>query len=888
MTPGAEFERVLDAINDCLRQRRRGELTPLCQHLLEALWHQPHLTYPKLVRHLHQCQRASVGVGHLRNEGAALWRALTLVTDVTITKRNAIDELRRWHSRWRTHDASQLVGRQGVLDRLMGQMQSDRYRVICITGMPMVGKTELTSAAVIRLRQQLAEAEAQHIHWFDARDVTTVAQLAATLGQLLHGPRYRPQPHIDPVVTLLEVLRQHPLTLILNDADVLYAPHQPAGMLMAEGDYERLLRQMVNNPTLKGRLVWVSRVCPQCLEQDRGTLCKHELVPLSEPQAVALVESHRGTPLQEAERQRLIEFCGANPGLLLATLRKVREAFGGSVEQFMANPLQIVNQDDEQWQRAIAVLGNDERVLLSWLLLRPLSYEAMMNWRGSGLSDRHRMQAIRSLGQRGFIQRQADGLFYLWPPYLRYGLADWLVHHLGPSLLENQIDRLVQYPVMCPLDVAWRCQWQRRYLIDPLVRFLSRQGPYWQRDKQLELCASLLAQLRGYRDRNGTMDPSYAIGTVLTLAAAFKLPLGSLDITGLTIRWANLEGADLSQGNFLDCQFEESLLPIHLQPPLVAAMSADGQVVVVGDGAGRLGHWRTTQPGGHLQHYYRFAALPGQSVAIRAIAVQDHDIVSLAAGSSIYRWWLGGQEPPQHLMDVEGEVRCLAQGGDHVAVGLATGQLLIKDRFHGVTFDYNLHTRPIRALTLDPSHSTLASVGFGNRVLVWDLLDSSPNSLQDDIATDRRLVLAAQWTAEGLLLGAISDRGLAVKRGDRPWVDIAAVPGLAKLTFSPNGRYLVGCDDQGILYRWDQSARALPPLSLLDVAPVTLAISNDGDRLLTVTTLPMAQVQLWDTQTGHLLWQLTEASGFPQALNLTNIQGISAAQRQHLAEFISE
>lgn len=887
MTPGAEFERVLDAINDCLRQRRRGELTPLCQHLLEALWHQPHLTYPKLAQYLHQRQRASVGVGHLRNEGATLWQALTLVTDVTINKRNVIEELRRWHSRWRPYDASPLAGRQGALDHLMGQMQSDRYRVICITGMPMVGKTELTSTAVIRLRQQLAEAEAQHIHWFDARDVTTVEQLAVTLGQLLHGPRYQPQPHSDPVVTLLEALRQQPLTLILNDADALYAPHQPAGMLMANGDYERLLRQMVNNPTLKGRLVWVSRVCPQCLEQERGTLCKHELGPLSDPQAVALVESRRGTPLQDTERQRLIEFCGANPGLLLATLRKVREAFGGSVEQFMANPLQIVNQDDEQWQQAIAVLGTDERILLSWLLLRPLSYEAVMNWRGSSLSDRQRMQAIRSLGRRGFIRRQADGLFHLWPPYLRYALADWLVHDLGHSLLDNQITALMQYPVMCPLDVAWRCQWQWRYLIAPLAQFLSRQGPYWQRDKQLELCAGLLAQLRGYRDRNGAMDSSYAIGTVLTLAAAFKFPLGSLDVTGLTIRWANLRGADLSQGNFLDCQFEESVLPMHLQPPLVADLSADGQVVAVGDGAGRLGHWRITQTGGSLQHYYRFAALPGQPVAISAIAVQDHDIVTLAAGASIYRWWLGGQEPPQHLMDVEGEVRCLAQGGDHVAVGLATGQLAIKDRFHGAEFDYNLHTRPIRALTLDPSHSTLASVGFGNRVLVWDLLEPSPTSLQNDIATDQRLVLAAQWTAEGLLLGAISDRGLAMKRGDRPWVDMAAAPGITKLAFSSNGHYLVGGDDQGTLYCWDQSARALPPLSLLDVAPATLAISDDGDRLLTVTTLPMAQVQLWDARTGQLLWQLTEASGFPEALNLTNIQGISAAQHQHLAEFLT-
>lgn len=887
MIQGDDFGEILEAIVRCLRDEGKPTLTPIERWLLEYLCRQPHLTYPEIAADLFQREGYEVTANYLRNLGSKLLQRLSALIGVELMKRTAGEQLRAWHSR----NSIDLVGQAGAIEDLTRQLQNDLRRVICISGLPMTGKTDLVRTVISTWMQQQRSTESGNIvlHWIEAETAQTVAALYR---QVPHNSDKAPNDldQLEAMTALVNELRHHPLLIIVNDADILYEPRQPAGILREGNGYDRLLRQMLNDPILQGRLVWISRVLPRPLESDRTALYKHRVSPLSNEQAWTLLERRRLLRVAAAARHQLMAFCGGNPGLLLVAARKVQDSCSGQIETFMKEPLRYLSQEGEVWRQVIEAISEVEQVLLSWLLLCPWSYEGIMALTLPGITDGQRIQALESLRKRGFLLEQDDE-YHLHPPYLRYVIAAWLVKTVGAKVLEQQDFADIRYPLTLTQGAAWRRQWHQRYVLQPLAGTIK--NAYWSQADQQALLVDRLAAIATESQASPHQDYSYALGTLLTIATALDLPLTSLAFDQQVIRQADLWGKSLNGLQANHCQFVESIWPVHLEGPLVADMSADGQAIAIGDANGRVGYWVRSGETFQLHKYHRFRNLPHQSVAITALSIDHTNVLVIAVGKSIYRWWTGDNAHPAVQMTVDSPVRRLAQSGDYIAAGLGDGSIWVYDRTTLSSGHRSVHAGGISTLAFDAEGFELVSVGNGNRAVSWDLMSNPMPGIQDVLAAEGPILLSARWREGQLLLAGTQDGIPAVKCGEASWQALPAATAISRLIFSRDSNSLVGCDRHGKVYLWDKTPAAIHQIALLGTFPEKMLISNDGKQLLTVTTrrredAATSHVQLWEVFTGHLIWEIQTSQTLPTHLRLENIEGLTAPEEQHLCEFWDE
>lgn len=881
---------VLDALNDCLRHHNLEELSPQCRALLEVLWQQPGLSNKKLITELAK-NGIHLGEGHLRNISSQLWKTMGRVMNATIDKKRVINELARWHRIWQAQGSSLLSGRDGVITEIIQQLPSGRFSVICVTGMLKVGKTEILKQAI----SSLLRDKPGSYRWFQASDCATVKDLLSELGFASEEAIQSISIH-SAVNILLKKLRQQALVIILDDADILYVPKQYPGTLHDDSGYERFLRRMVEDPTIESKLVWISRVCPTCLDEGSTTLRRIPLDPLSADQALLLCEKQQNRRSTRQDWHRLIKFCGYNPGLISPAVRRINDSFGGRVGQFIEEPLRGFSSantrvrwhEANDWHNLIETLSEDEQALLIWIMLRPLSYRGMEDLRTRCFQLIDVGLARDALLKRELIALDHEGLYQIQPPYFCYVLANWLIHSIDELIKTEDVRPLMKYALTLPLGAAWRQHWHHKYILKP----------FWGLSGQSDQLQPLLKQARCNSPSPAERATyGYAVGTLLNIAAVRQWPLSVFDIAGLTIRCADLRQADLRNADLTSCTFKETALPVAFTGKLVADMSADGSMIAIGDEEGRLGCWVRHVECFMLEKYHRLGRLPQQSVAVQKLAyVADELLVS--AGESIYRWALEETTIPQFLMAVNDEVRCLGSEGDLVAVGLANGRVFCHDLFGGTNSDQGLHTHPVSFLALEPDGHQLATVGNMSRVVLWEVHDGigeAPQCRQiHNISTEDQIIQAIQWQDNNLLVASTTPEGqpALLNTLDGQWHPFPAIQGIIKLTFSRNGRFLVGIDGSGTLYRWQNGALA-PLRPHLDIDHLEfMAVSDDGRTLLTTCHSHPAskdnrpQVQLWDVENGHLLWELkTNTPEFMQGLQLTDVHGVTEAQMQHLIEF---
>lgn len=887
MTQGDEFEVILLAITQALHDQHQIELTSAEQHLLAGLWQQPSATYSEIAAVLSDRGIRKINGPSLRNVGSKLYRNLSILTGVKLDKRSLIERLQQWFQHYQAQDSLDLVGRLEDITRLTQHIENGAYRVICVVGVPRIGKTDLVQAAITILRQQ---AIANHTvaytpRWIEAENAQTVEHLYHEVHQQLHASRPSETGIENAIAALMNELRRQPMLLIVNDADILYDPLETAGVLREGSGYQRLLRYMVNDPTLEGRLIWVSRVPPRPLEMTRNTLCKHELPPLTNDEAIALLNRHQLLESDSVARQHLIEFCGANPGLLLEAAFKVRDTCSGEVSKYVANPQQYLGPEGEHWRQAIATLSEAEQVLLAWLLLKPWSYEAIMDLVIPQVSSTQRVQALESLRKRGFLQEN-DNRYHLDPPFLQYLAAAELAAMVSQLILERQSLERLRYPIILPLAAAWRRQWHRQYILEPLSQHIRDHSAYWNQAAQQRLIEDLVSELQSQAQQSEPSDYGYALGILLSLAAFLKLPLTGLALAQSVIRYADLRAADLSGLSIDQCQFYETDFPVCLSGKLVADMSADGTAIAVGDGDGRVGYWIKAGESYRLQKYHRFRNLPGHSVAIQAISIHPYDVVVVAVGTTIYRWWTGGDAAPMPQLEVDCAVRCLAQNDDYIAVGLQDGGICVHDRITPFTGHCRTHTGPISVLTFDADGFELASIGHGNRLLCWDLETEPMPAIQDNLPSSGRILYAARWYDGELIVAGTKDGAPTVKRGEAAWMTLQSMQSIGKLAFSSDGSFLAGLDRQGRFYLWNHDLEEVRHLHMLKNCPDQISISNDGSQLLTINRQQTAtQIQLWCVDSGRLVWDLSASQQMISALTLTEIKGIAEAELLHFSEF---
>ncbi|MEV6481434.1 hypothetical protein [Streptomyces sp. NPDC051576] len=342
------------------------------------------------------------------------------------------------------------------------------------------------------------------------------------------------------------------------------------------------------------------------------------------------------------------------------------------------------------------------------------------------------------------------------------------------------------------------------------------------------------------------------------------------------------------------------------------AFSPDGALLACGGTAPTVRLWRVSDPGAPVPLGALPGRIPyqsGVSGSAHAVAFSPDSRTLAAAGSDnkAHLWNVADPEHPTALAQLESnnEVNAVAfaPAGDLLAYGGDENNIRLRnvtrpDDVWRLTEALKGHTGHVLAVAFDPRGGTLASAGSDGTVRLWTLprtIRTGHNGYVDTVAVspDGRLFASGSEDSTARLwdirdpgrprpLGtpirgggtgyvnavAFSPYGhgrvLAVAGGRdiRLWdVSAPARPrplgaplrnprdGFLHVTFTPDGRTLIGSNGDGTVTLWDVTAPARPrvlgaPLKLRSGWAMRVAVGPDGRTLACATR--NGTIRLWD------------------------------------------
>ena len=918
----------------------------------------------------------NAGYGHynwktLKTDGYTVFKRLSNALGEDIKKKNCLRKLVDWHNSHRPAPESlqaSLARRQSPSPSAHPQSPQDLllfsswqsvlaelpqairkgHRVVAITGAAGIGKTYFTHALVDRL-----QTDFEAIMWCQASDVPTVDHLLRHIQRRLAAPaltEYSPpqSPGFSDgleyaVPKLLELLRTRRILVVVDQTEDLYRLHQFAGAFKEHSaSYETWLKRLLKLPFDGSCLIWVGREPPACFSPQYGVLANLQLTGLPESDAKQLLDARNmtgrsqvGLRLREPTNRSLalttdpywkkfVTFCGGNPAWLLREATMMRRSHTLDILQFIAKP-SLEPGLKATLSQILEALSLVEFLLLSWLLLKPLSYLEICSLDSPNISTSDWEMALTSLYEyRSLVTLDSDQRYRLHPPLLRYVLADSIVQNITRALWEQPSPSNLTILCTCPLFQGSTSAEQQQWLWDNVVNTMARQfqqGPLRSdrlhpglfRQEQIERLQSLLMTLH----QQPKAIHGYGASNLLNLAVALKLPLSEFDVRGLAIRHVDLRRANITGANFEECSFENTLFPLNLRGRLAAAMTSDGHGIAIGDATGALLYWQRDGEGFRLQavsqlpsddsiaQSYGSEQMADAPTAIETVLFQDPHTLIIVSHQRVYSWWIHDPALPTLFTHLSAPVSCVTQrtlpgGMGYVAVGLTNGDIVLWDNMGwdkegDRTTTLIAHRTEISHLAISPDGTALVSVCSGNQGLIWDLRPHQPSGPSyQEWSLGMNPCFDVGWTTKGRLraeadpqairlrvrsesstlnyLGAQSGFGptmtslTSIEKTDISEREIA--PGhLVGLRFSQNGRYLsgsgIGEDGDGLLFCWDWHADTLHSIQQSSGCSDIVATCEVGRLLL--ATQPN-RIQVFDLEQGELLWQI-ESQDYQQGEN---------------------
>ena len=670
---------------------------------------------------------------------------------------------------------------------------------------------------------------------------------------------------------------------MLEKTEVLHDSHRPDGTIQESSRcYEQWFRSLLDRPNLKSCIVLVCRQPPSCLRVSADTFLELPLRGLQPQDAEALLVQQQLHHLAVQDRQRVMQFCGHNPGLLVAAAYKIRQQIGNGPHGFLHYPLNHRHADDGVWREAVQALSPDEQQALGWLLLYP---DVCIEHSGMAVvvDDRASWSltaAFQALTQRGLVTQLDGGIYCLAMEWLYHVVAWYLRQSLARALQDQEVQPFGKHPILVPGAPLWRRQWIQRAVLAPVDQeWRTLNGDAWRERYRRDAINSLLAQVRA----DSNLKDSYAVGNLLNIAVALGVRLHTLNLTGLTIRHADLSIADPQQMNLSGCTVKDSALPLPMYGQLKAALSPDGRTFAVGDTTGRVLCWRRD---GNRYCPYRFAQFRddnGHHLPIVNLSFGNDKILAVAAGHQVYSWWYEAQElAPSYLMSVAVSITSLAScHNDYVAVGLEDGRIVVWDNLLDRAVYLRRHHNPVSDLVANPRQNSwqLASKGIGDRVLIWRNVRQE-KVIPEEIRREGDAFIRTTWWADDPLFALLHKTQPVLFWYDGQQQVLPFGQGTNRFRFSHNSQWVAALREQVVDIRKTADLSQSMTLAHADSCN-DMMLSNDGCWLLTKHYDEPHRLRLWDIHQGAVCWELTarETSGAGSGPHMRGIQGLSSIER---------
>ncbi|HEY9889224.1 MAG TPA: hypothetical protein V6D02_12540, partial [Candidatus Obscuribacterales bacterium] len=811
--------------------------------VLEGSWHR--YTYQKIA------SEAGYTEGYLsRDVGPALWSVLSDALGMQVKKTNFRTAIERWSKDYDAPpevppaladrngqppvtapvpeldplpiDVADFRGREAELADLTAWVVDDRGRLLCLAGVPGVGKTWLALKLAAAVRSQF-----QQWLYRDLRDRPTPLALVSDLLDRLHISLAPTATLREGVDVLLKTLGQYRCLIVLDGCEIFGHPTGLAGTYgPAFEGYSQLLEALASRDH-HSCVLWVGREWPKTAAPLTGSSCRFQGVAGLSPEALSTLAAWPDEmAATAADWQHLSNHYGGVPALILTEIAPRLASFSydlGACLAALQRDRSLLRGYIDTW---LAPLAEVEWRILTWLMIsrQPLSLLQLSEC----LEVAMPLNAIESLCDRGVCRSVVNGT-PRWeltlPDLLHAYLCDrWLTAFRAAPETER-LQLLHQYPLLQAAAPEMVRQWQRQTLLAGVAAALATAFPH-PAERQ-EFLRRLGASSHALSE--GTAPSGYSAGNLMNLAQYWQLSPVGLDFQGLKLREADLQ-SDLCQGvSFAGADLSQTLLAKPLGPCPVIAIHPHQPQVAVGDQDGRLLLWQRHD--GRLQR-----AMLSVPEAIRAIAFSPdgHTLAEGRSDGTIRLWDLRSEYGPELFATLpEGALTTLTFSPDKTwLLGGDDRGYLYGWRLASGEERYRLpaHDGSMTAIAVSPLSDGLLTCGQDCTAVEWDLATGT-----------------ARHRFQGRLTNLLGT--------------VAYLPGPAD---NPVRRVVIGQDDEQLVI-WDiVTARPMRTVNKSGDLFMALALSADG-RYLAASDVSN-RISVWDVDSKSLLYEISEATAPVEAL----------------------
>ena len=879
-----DINALLNDLERYLKAKDRKDLPNGQRAVLHACLCEANLSYKEMSGKLKREGYGNYGWKTLKNDGYNVFKRLSSALKTNVRKNNCHHKLLDWYRTQQSHrvrdSSSQTAPNSPVLMNLLRfksweqdlaeltQAIHEGHHVVCISASAKMGKTCLTHLLIEQIRADFDTVI--HCHRLERQSIEFLMSYVEE-----HLPPSFPK--ITSVTALLELLQSHRLLLVVDHTEVLLQSQQLAGRFNpASLQYEHWLQQLLTFPTLAGCLIWVGREPPACFNSQYSTLVQHQVSRLWTEDVATLLDT-QGTSIKAIQGwETIVEFCGGNPAWLMAEASLLARSHTQNITSFLAHPAWEASVQKEL-RDVLSYLSDAEHRLLFWFVLKPIPHEQLHRLASAEFPLSELETILASLWRRDLIHLDNHRCYRLNPPLLEHILAQWVVERIAEDLLGHTLTTLSWYPLFHGTASAERQQWQTEVLLRGVIERLNPKYPF--RHKKLEFLQSLLRDAQ----QLPSFQQQYAIGNVLNLAVAMDLPFSELEISGSPLCHVDLRRANLRDANLAGCVFEDTLLPLNLAGKITVTMAASGNAIAAGDSAGHLAYWQREGDTLKLLTFRQFGT------SIDHILMQREGTLVVISHRDVFLWWLGNEAEPEKIMTLPEPASCLSHSNvGHIAVGLVNGNILLWDEISRHVTSLSAHRNGVCNLAFRADSQFLASIGFGNRVLVWRTAYHNGDRdimAHQEIYAGMQGCLASNWFQDSLMRLAVDISGsrIVLRIGTESVREHAISEGtIIALKFSRNGQYLAGSSDRGLLFCWAWQTGVCRSMTSSEPYVEVLAICEQGRWLLATQA---NRIQLFDLHKQELVWQSN--AGSPNAINV-NVQdakGLTAAEHALMQSF---
>jgi hypothetical protein len=531
---------------------------------------------------------------------------------------------------------------------------------VAVRGAGGIGKTALAA----RLAQDVI-AGFRRVYWRSLRDAPPSHDwLAGAIGFLSDHQAVPPEDEAARLTTLLQLLRERPSLLVLDNFETLLEPGDPEGRYRdGYGGYGRLL-QAVGAGRHRSCLVLTGREAPPELAGlGGGAVRTPKLGGLGVREGRVMLADKQLAGDDDAWAGLIGRYDGN--GLALKVVgERIREVFGGDLGAFLAAADAgtvfggIRRLLDGQLARGSAL---EQQVLRALAVARePVTLAELLADLGPRAGRGAVPEAVGALRRRSLLERaEAAGraAFTLQSVVLEY-VTDRLVEAVADEIGRGQPVVLVDQPLIRAQAKDYVRQTQERLIGAPLLERLNAQHT----DTGAE--ARLLALLDGWRGQSAAAQ-GYGPGNVVNLLRLLRGDLRRTDLSGLAVRHAYLQEAEAQDASLAGSHLTEVVLPEAFAYLSALALSAGGALLAAGTPTGEVRFWRVADRTPLL-------TVQGHAGGVWGVALSGDG--GLAASGSVdgtvQVWDLPGGRPLATVRGHAGGVRGVALAADG---GLAAG-----------------------------------------------------------------------------------------------------------------------------------------------------------------------------------------------------------------------